>query len=422
MEENAEHIEEAIRIAALIAQKAEGATLESDEQALLDAWLNQPNHRDLYRQLSDRNYLLEQVQMLGQWNDKERISAIIKEAVNASENIAGPVLAKVNENIPLIKPAHRIHFLRTAWLRYSAAVILLFGIGVYLWNANKPLSTQSSAEKAYLKNDIAPGGDKALLTLADGRKIALDSAGNGELALQNGARIIKSKDGQIIYYPGSSPVAHGVAYNTMSTPRGGQYTLTLPDGTRVWLNATSSITFPTAFQGTLREVTITGEAYFEVVKKAGVAFSVTVRRSANHGDMHVQVLGTHFNINAYDNEEYFKTTLLEGSVKINDQLVLSPGQQSQLDKNGGLGHTAADIAQDIAWKEGLFNFSSSDIGTVMRQVERWYDIDVKYKGAKTTDRFTGKIKRSVNLSELLKILAYSKVHFQLEDRTLTVLP
>jgi transmembrane sensor len=211
-----------------------------------------------------------------------------------------------------------------------------------------------------------------------------------------------------------------VVYNTISTPRGGQYQLMLADGSKVWLNAASSLRFPASFVGKERKVELLGEAYFEVAKNAKMPFKVKVN------GMEVEVLGTHFNINSYENESTIRTTLLEGSVKINknnSSSLLKPGQQAQMNKAGEIKIiNDADVEEAIAWKEGKFQFDRADIHDIMRQLTRWYDVDVEYKGT-VSSHFGGTISRDVNLSQVLNMLHLTgEVKFQVEDRKVVVMP
>jgi ferric-dicitrate binding protein FerR (iron transport regulator) len=265
---------------------------------------------------------------------------------------------------------------------------------------------------------VLPGGNRALLTLANGSSIVLDSAADGILAQQGNTRIKKLNGGQIVYsVPGMKPEA--VFYNVLTTPRGGQYRLALPDGSQVWLNAASSIRYPTAFTGRERRVEITGEAYFEIAKNPQMPFYVKVN------DMQVEVLGTHFNVMAYANEDAVRTTLLEGSVKVNrgsSTVFLKPGQQSALGEKGAVSVIdGADTEEAVAWKNGLFEFDNVSIETVLRQISRWYDVDVQYEGNTMPSHFGGQISRYSNLSQVLKILELSGIHFRIEGKRLIVL-
>ncbi|HEU4470758.1 MAG TPA: FecR domain-containing protein [Flavisolibacter sp.] len=296
----------------------------------------------------------------------------------------------------------------------AAAVLLLLSIGAYLAFFQKP-SGRTLADTPVaipLQNDVAPGKDGAILTLADGKTILLENASNGKLTED------AIKSGNQLSYQNTS--SKEVEYNTMSTPRGRQYSLVLADGTRVWLNAGSSIHFPTAFVEKERRVEITGEAYFEVARDASKPFHVAVN------GMDVRVLGTHFNINAYSDEESIKTTLLEGSVQVSNgarQVVIKPGEQASFSGgNSGLVNvrSGVDIDAVIAWKNGFFSFNNSDLPTVMRQIARWFDVEVVYEGTVPTRRFGGEISRNLNASQVLKILEESKVRFRIEGRRIIV--
>ena len=314
---------------------------------------------------------------------------------------------------------------KVIWLKriaVAASVLIIFSIGYF----NLKPTTIAPATNIVVsvptnKNDKMPGGQKALLTLSDGSQIILDSASNGLLSQQGGTKVIKLANGQLKYAANSLGNTETV-YNTMSTPAGGQYQITLPDGSKVWLNASSSIHYPTAFLEKERRVTITGEAYFEIAKNANKPFIVKVYNGAE-----VKVLGTHFNVKSYADEDEIQTTLLEGSINIYNGLknnLLVPGNQAKIDKSGVIKVQAdADLEEVVAWKNGNFQFNSADIKSVLRQAARWYNIEVVYLGKPSTEnRFTGKIPMSVNLSRLLKWLEYSDIHFKLDGKKLIVTP
>ena len=338
------------------------------------------------------------------------------------------------------------------WRRWAIAAccILLIGL-VVRWLIIRPqpgpitVSPTIALTKTQ-KTDAAPGGNRAILTLDDGRSIVLDSANKGALATQGSTQIVKLDDGKIAYHENkASAPDHTVSYNVMSTPRGGQYELTLPDGTRVWLNAASSIRYPTAFTGKERRVDIQGEVYFEVAANASQPFIVGVNKKQT-----IEVLGTHFNVNAYQDETSINTTLITGSVRVRasatapqastqqgltsrtsdpqaaaSQLArtLKPGQQAQLDAAGAITLIEhPDLDATMAWKNGYFSFDHSDIATVMRQLSRWYDMDVEFRGTPTHDVFGGDIRRSLPLSKVLHILQKSQVHFSIEEGKIIVMP
>lgn len=306
---------------------------------------------------------------------------------------------------------------RIRWVRGIAVACVLLLLGCTAWFLL--LKPDTATMPATVKQDVAPGKSGAILTLADGSQMVLDSLSNGIIARQNGAKV-EYKDGQVTY--NKDNLTHtAISFNTMSTPRGRKYQLTLSDGTRVWLNAASSVTFPTAFSGNERAVTITGEVYFEVAKNARKPFHVTAN------GMKVEVLGTHFNINAYTDEELVKTTLLEGSVRVlkdKNQQLLTPGQQAQLDRNNNIKLiTDADIEHAMAWKNNLFFFKQADLKTVMRQLARWYDVDIVYAaGVPLNKHFEGEIPMDAMLSQILRGLEKNGVHFRIEGKQLTVQP
>lgn len=301
----------------------------------------------------------------------------------------------------------------------AASVAGLIGLSIFFY-------TRLGSEKEVAKNeahtkpvnDVTPGGSKAILTLANGSTIVLDDAQNGTLAQQGNTKVIKL-NGKLDYNASGSS-AKEILYNTIATPRGGQYQIELPDGSQVWLNAASSLHFPTAFAGKERRVEITGEAYFEVAKNKSMPFIVKVNNAE------VQVLGTHFNVMAYSDEAAVKTTLLEGSVKFvsqNNSTVLKPGQQSQLAKDGQVKvANEVDLDKVMAWKNGLFKFQGEDIETVCRQLSRWYDVEVVYE-KKPDELFYADIPRNTGLADAFKALELTgKVHFKIEGRKIIVMP
>lgn len=341
---------------------------------------------------------------------------MIQSITQVDKSPAGPVAIRSNSFVE--------HFLRRR-LRYAAAIALvLAGAAFYFFyrpiSATKPVAAVSVSPGPAMKCDPAPGGDRAILTLSDGSSIALDSVMDGAIAVQGGAQVRKVAKGQISYNTGSVREGAAVMYNTMTTPRGGQFEVTLPDGTRVWLNAASSITYPTVFSAKDRTVRVTGEAYLEVAKNQNAPFRVEVN------GMKVEVLGTHFNVNAYADEKITSTTLLEGSVKIitgNQQAMIRPGEQAQVSESAaGRIRVASDVdvAQVIAWQKGLFEFSDADLPSIMRQVSRWYDVDVVFEGAVTSKKFGGGISRKLPLSNLLKMLGSNGVRFDLQGKKLVV--
>ncbi|MBS1566249.1 MAG: DUF4974 domain-containing protein, partial [Bacteroidetes bacterium] len=295
------------------------------------------------------------------------------------------------------------------WLA-AASAILALAIAAYIWKGyQKPVSPAIATKP---KHDIHPGKTGAVLTLSDGSQVLLDTIKNATVAVQSGIAA-KVVNGSLVY----QGQADAIVYNTMTTPKGRQYHLTLPDGSGVWLNAASSITYPTTFRGKERLVEITGEAYFEVVHDAGHPFRV---RAA--GQL-VEDIGTAFNINAYADEPNIKTTLAEGAVKVNERTFLHPGQQSQLMPDGTVSVISnADVGAAIAWKDGRFQFNKASLPEVMRQVSRWYDVDIVYDGPVTERKFGGDIPRSTSVSKVLSILEESEVHFKIDGNKVIVMP
>lgn len=307
-------------------------------------------------------------------------------------------------------------------LAIAASILIVFGIGLYSFLLNS--KSDKIAAVTVVKNestDIAPGRDNAILTLADGSTIVLDNAANGELAQEGNIKVLKV-GGQISY--AGNEAAGNAIYNTMSTARGNQYKLQLADGSKVWLNASSSIRFPAAFTSNERRVEITGEAYFEVAHNPSRPFIVKVASAAGTDGGEVQVLGTHFNVNGYDDEEMVKTTLLEGAVKFiknNNMQLLKPGQQARAAyQTPGINISQADVDKVVAWKNGFFQFDGDNIENILRQISRWYDIDVAYESEVSKETFSGIVSRNSNIGQVLKILEAGGVKFKLAGRKIIV--
>lgn len=322
-----------------------------------------------------------------------------------------------------IKPPARVRRLNR--VSVAAAALLLLAPGAWLALHSRTtarLAIATPTKNTSRTNDIAPGTNKAMLTLADGSTVTLDSARTGNLAKQGNAEVIKRGDGQLQYASTDAPPA-AMVYNVLSTPRGGQYRLKLQDGTDVWLNASSSIRYPTAFLGKERRVEVTGEAYFEVAKNADMPFRVSVNDPAAGKPTEIEVLGTGFDVNAYKDEKDLRTTLLEGSVKVANGAgaeTLKPSEQaissgSQLKKMA-----LENPEQTIAWKNGYFEFENADIPTIMRQISRWYDVDVEYQGKGSEDRFSGRFSRNVSLAVVLQILHTSGVQLLADDKKIVI--
>ncbi len=350
-----------------------------------------------------------------------------QEALQAAfEEMAGELDMNITQDkdlLPLLERSlnsdrvqPRVRFLSGGSLSWAAAsIILLLAAGAYFWTANKT-PTDITAKNAV----ISPGKQGAILTLADGSQVVLDSLSNGVIAKQKGVSIMLT-NGQLTYAPTENGSGE-IVFNTISTPRGRQFQVTLPDGTQVWLNTASSIRYPTAFASTERKVEVTGEAYFEVAKNTAMPFRVTVNNKAE-----INVLGTHFNVNAYENEKAIATTLLEGSVRVvqyeaaSKNVILQPGQQALIAAAPGIKVIEkANIDKVIAWKNGLFYFEGTSLAEIMRQLERWYDIEVVYEKVIPDIEFEGEITKDVSLNGLLTMLGKTELHFRIEGRKLIV--
>lgn len=392
-------------IASLISRSRQGE-LTAAEQAELDAWIAaKDEHRRLWESLHNEAGRQQQVQAMAQFD----------EAAALERFLSG-------------KPAPRKVFpMRARWQWAAAVLVLALGVSSYFFLIQPNPSSILTGGKTSVQ-DIPPGKNGAILTLADGTRLVLDSMANGTIANQHGTEI-SLKDNELVY---DATAATGeAAKNTITTPKGRQYHVTLPDGTEVWLNAASSIEYPVAFKGEERRVKISGEVYFDVTNRSWQPFVVET------GDMKVEVLGTSFNINAYANEQTTQTTLLTGAVKITPahasaadhkarHKILVPGQTAILSKTDTPAEPSLTVTESIdpgkitAWKNGLFNFDGVDLYSIMRQLERWYNIDVQYVGKPENVIFKGKMHRNTNLSDVLKVLETMDVNFELKGNTLYV--
>jgi transmembrane sensor len=329
--------------------------------------------------------------------------------------------------LPAMEPQPPARVIPLSWRQYAAiaASLLLIALaGVYvLWLRPAKKTTAPTATLQPVTHDATPHTQHALLTLDDGRTIILDRVKSGSLATQGNIRVVKLANGQISYMGGAGSKPATILYNTVTVPRGSDVVhLQLGDGSKVSLNAASSIRYPVAFMGNERKVEITGEAYFEVLKEVTKPFIVMAQA------MEVRVLGTHFNINAYRDNSQISTTLVEGSVKITPSIggkaaILKPGEQAQLSDEGELQVVhEADVEKEIAWKNGLFIFNGDDIVTVMNELSRWYNVDVVYEGKAPDLQFYGVINRNQPASSVLKILQAKSTHFKIENGRIIVTP
>jgi|RhiMetdeSRZDD1v2_1073273.scaffolds.fasta_scaffold07293_3 transmembrane sensor len=356
-------------------------------------------------------------QLYDNWKDDEETVVSATEQTDVLRiEILQAIKDRINDQKKVI-PFYK----RKSWRIVAAAsIIIVAGVLLFYYIIPASQKNEFASKQTNLPSNqspVLPGKDRATLTLADGRVIDLDSSGAGLLAQQGNTSII-NKDGKIIYDPRNTNSGETI-YNTISTPKGGQYQLVLPDGTKVWLNATSAIKFPVAFAGNSRTVELTGEAYFEVAKNPTRPFFVKVK------DVEVKVLGTHFNIMAYGEEGKIATTLLEGSVHVSrgaEKYVMVPGQQAVWKENGDFNlDEHADLEEVVSWKNGKFHFNNADIKVIMRQIARWYDVDVEYRNISSETQLGGIVSRKEDLRQLLNYFEIAgKVHFTVEGRKIIV--
>jgi transmembrane sensor len=305
------------------------------------------------------------------------------------------------------------------WIQIAAVLLIALFAGLFFLKKKKP-DRQDIAVSKIKQKDILPGGNNAYLTLADGSRIILNDTKNGDLVTKPGIKVSKTGNGMLVYHFSKTTKDAAPEFNTITTPRGGQYQVILEDGTKVWLNAASSIRFPQAFTGKQREVEVNGEAYFEVAKNKAMPFIVQA-----HGTQ-VKVLGTHFNVNAYGDNDHVTTTLFEGSVRMtsgNAAVMLVPGQQGVAGKNAAsIQVSNADTEEIMAWKNGFFVFHDASIEDIMKQVSRWYDVDVEYRGDVQNNEFGGTISKYKNITELLNIMELTRsIHYKLEGRRVIIM-
>lgn len=380
-----------------------GELTESEKQQLIGL-LNDPSHSEALEMLLDQQLQSNAFELTGELPATER--KFISEVLHQSGSIGQP--GAITET----PPVHRIHFMRR-WGWAAASVLLALAAGTWLWTSKQdPEIPVANIEKA----KILPGKEGAILTLSDGSTLVLDSLGNGVIASQNGSEVLL-KNGQL-HYDVHAPNTNAITFNNMSTPRGRHFQLTLPDGTSVWLNAASSIKYPTAFTGNFRKVYVTGEAYFEVAKNEKMPFIVELNKKET-----VEVLGTTFNVNAYENEETINTTLITGAVRV-ASTILKPGQQAQLNTKQSSARLKVisniDTDKVVAWKDGKFDFDGASLQEVMKQLERWYDIEVIFENGIPNIQLGGKMTKDVDLNGLLNALKKSELAFRLEGKKLII--
>jgi transmembrane sensor len=404
------------------------ALLTQEEQQELTLFMRDPDHEDLVR-----SELLRLLEKEGGSAGPGREQAG-SQPVTAERAHWDPMLQRIfsidktkeaADTPGRVAPA-RLRIMPRRWMAAAAVVLLLLG-GAALYIFTRPNPTAAIAKIPLKSTDsIHPGSNRAVLTLAGGQQIALDDAHNGVLGQQGKTQVIKLDSGRLAYNSGAGERGIGAdgkgagaaapLYNTIATPRGGQYQVTLPDGTKVWLNAESSLRFPTAFTEKERAVELTGEAYFEVAPNKNKPFLVKT------GQSNTRVLGTSFNIMAYKDEGPVKTTLLEGAVKIDEDghsALLQPGEQG-IFNGGSISTKMVNTRAVVAWKDGYYFFDRTPVETVMRQIARWYNVDIVYKGAVPKDEIVGRIPRTAYVSDVLHIMELIGIHFKIEGRTIVV--
>lgn len=322
--------------------------------------------------------------------------------------------------LSIVKKKAILRFNPRVWIRIAAAVLVTLSIALlyYNYSGQEKLQVAFAKVKQQKQPEILPGGNKAVLTLGNGKKVVLNGTRNGQIRTEQGLLNNQGASGQLSY-----PLSTGAITaeeNKLAIPKGGQYHLTLPDGTQVYLNSSSTLSYPTRFTGNSRQVTLRGEAYFEVAKNPKMPFLVNVR-----DQQQIEVLGTHFNVKAYTDDEIISTTLLEGSVKIlanHKQVIIKPGQVAINVPSQPLSVQRADLEEVMAWTNGMFIFNNENITSIMKKVARWYDVEVVFKGNMENVNFIGNYSRTKSLTNLLKnIELMDKVHFSTDGRRVTVI-
>lgn len=355
----------------------------------------------------------EERALLDQWYDTEAGEPVNWTGADSTEE---ELRSRLLANIKMSRNNVRRLPNRNWRIAAAASILLFLSVGSYIVLHKQPVSQVAQTKSI----DIKPGSKKAILQLANGRQIALNEAPAGTLARQGNATVTKTADGQVTYDAQNPTGTTEDIYNTITTQRGGYYPLKMADGTVAILDAASSIKYPVTFNGRERRVEITGQVYFIVAHNAAKPFKVMV------GDQVIEDIGTEFNINAYGDEPYIRTTLVGGSVKITRQersVLLVPGQQALADMvRNTLRVQTVNVKDVIAWKNGQTSFNNEDIQEIMRKVSRWYDVDIRYEGNIPNRQFDGSISRDANLADLLKILEFDNVHFTVSGKTITVRP
>jgi transmembrane sensor len=400
-----------------------------DIRELAAKWMDgtiTPEERDRFEEWYN-GFDFSKLELLDHWADRPgQIESQILQKLQASMRELKDEPVGSEEPVRSVTRLHDLK--RSRWWVAAASVLLLIGAGsCFFYIRNRAANTYAAGQKH--AGDVAPGSYGAVLTLSNGSRIVLDSAGNGHIATQGSSQVL-IQNGAVVYEKektGEPPAAESptadpqtVVYNTMTTPRGRQIQIVLPDGSKVWLNAASAIHYPTAFNGNERAVELSGEAYFEIAKDERKPFVVSAR------GMRIQVLGTAFNLMAYSDEAAVNATLVTGAVRVvtaGSSLVLSPDEQACLPASSGrLTVSKPNMKEVLAWKEGRFRFDGANITTIMRQIARWYDVDIEYRGEAPSNEFNGSISRAEYVQKILHALERTgNVHFSLEGRKIVVM-
>jgi len=393
----------AIYIGELLFKQAEGCILDETERADLEEWRqSNPQRMKLFEESQDRRMMVRELRELDERYD----------TAEAGEHVFWELGIPSGNHISLLVRLRR-------WAP-AAAIMLLVGAGVLFLVSRRRSVAPGGSPVAVHQPEIPPGSNKAVLTLGGGERVILDSARNGQVAQQGNVQII-NKNGQLSYTGAGAATGQHVLLNTIATPRGGQYQLVLPDGSRVWLNAATTLQYPTAFTGGERKVRLTGEAYFDIAQDKAHPFIVET------GGQRIAVLGTEFDVMGYEDEEVQRTTLVRGAVAVMQgaqKEVLAPGQQAIVQNDKPITVDAdADIDKAIAWRAGFFMFDNMDIKMIMREIARWYDIEVVYRIKDYSGTLGGRISRNMNLKQLTEFLEGNGIyHYEIEGRKLIVLP
>lgn len=398
--------------------------ITAEEEAILKEWRDKSRNQLIFDELTDEDYIIRMLE------EFERMKQGEAESWTKLQNAMSSFPAQADEEVPERR--------KLSWWYYTAAASVLLVISslfLFKWYSSRQDEVSIPKSQPVAKNnDVLPGQFKAKLTLADGSVMVLDTIFSSQL-VQQGSTTVYTRGGQLMYEQKGKHKE--VLYNTLTTAKGETYGMVLSDGSKIWLNAQSSLRYPVAFTGDERKVEITGEAYFEIAS-LGLPPADSHRRGERKmpfvvslNGMEVEVLGTKFNINSYSDEDAIKTTLLEGKVKVrsaamNAQTVLAPGEQALLNKGTQLLNKTKDIdvKAEVAWRFGLFQFNNADLRTVMHQLEKWYDVQVSYEGNIKNGgfEFLGKLPRNMNLSQVLSILQKQDVHFKIEGKKIIVTP